>query len=69
MLIKCEISVLRGEDKVILVIKASTLFILYKMLPYLLSYSKASNSTEDIFTCKEDKPVINLALARIARDK
>jgi hypothetical protein len=54
---------------VILVIKASTLFILCKMLPYLLGYSEVGDSTKDIFTCRGDEPVVNLTLARIARDK
>ncbi|KAH8650390.1 hypothetical protein BGZ60DRAFT_421892, partial [Tricladium varicosporioides] len=48
--VKCEISVLRGEDKMIPVVKASALFILCKTLPQLPSYNEASNSIEDIFT-------------------
>jgi hypothetical protein len=67
--VKCEISVLRGEDKVIPVVKASALFILCEKLPQLPSCGEAGNSIEDIFTYKGDEPVFDLAPVRIASDR
>jgi hypothetical protein len=67
--VKCEISVLQGEDKIIPVVKASALFILCEKLPQLPSCGEAGDSIEDIFTYRGDEPVFDLAPARIASDK
>ncbi|KAH8650326.1 hypothetical protein BGZ60DRAFT_437094 [Tricladium varicosporioides] len=67
--VKCEISVLRGKDKVIPVVKASALFILCEKLPQLPSCGEAGDSIENIFTYGGDEPVFDLAPARIASNR
>ena len=67
--VKCAISVLRGEDKIIPVVKASALFILCEKLPQLPSCSEAGDSIENVFTHTGDEPVFDFAPARIARDR
>jgi acyl-coenzyme A thioesterase PaaI-like protein len=67
--VKCEMSILRGKDKMIRVVKASALFILCEKLPQLPSYSEAGDSIEDVFTHEGNEPLGDLAPARIARDR
>jgi acyl-coenzyme A thioesterase PaaI-like protein len=67
--VKCEISVLRGEDKMIPVVKASALFILCEKLPQLPSCGEAGDSIEDIFTYGGDERIVDFTPARIARDR
>jgi acyl-coenzyme A thioesterase PaaI-like protein len=66
--VKCEVSVLQGEDKVIPVVKASALFILCEKLPWLPSCGEAGNSVEDLFTYERDESVPCTAPMRTPRD-
>ena len=67
--VRCEISVLRGEDKRIPVVKANALFILYEKLPQLSGCDEVCHSVEDLFTYKGDEPSPTVAPVHMSRGK
>ncbi|KAF8862751.1 hypothetical protein BDZ45DRAFT_769052 [Acephala macrosclerotiorum] len=67
--VTCEVSVLRGEDRVIPVVKANALFILCEKLPQLPSCGEADNSIEDLFTYGEDEPLLGVTPMSVSRTK
>ncbi|KAH8653959.1 hypothetical protein BGZ60DRAFT_158670 [Tricladium varicosporioides] len=67
--VTCEVSVLRGQDRVIPVVKASALFILCEKLPRLPSYSEAGHSIEDLLAYGKDEPLLGIAPVSVSGDK
>ena len=67
VLVTCEVSILRCDDRVAPVVKANALFILYGKLPQLPSCSEAYHSIEDLFAYKEDESLLGSDL--VTRDK
>jgi acyl-coenzyme A thioesterase PaaI-like protein len=67
--VRCEISVLRSEDKRIPVVKANALFILYEKLPQLSGCDEVCHSVEDLFTYKGDEPSPTVAPVHMSRGK
>jgi acyl-coenzyme A thioesterase PaaI-like protein len=67
--LECEISVLRGEDKKISVVKANALFILCEKLPQLSSAGEACHSIEDLFTHRGDESLLAVAPVNMSREK
>ncbi|KAF4632609.1 hypothetical protein G7Y89_g5520 [Cudoniella acicularis] len=59
--VKCKVSVLRGEDKVIQVVRANVLFILYERLPKILSFEEVYRSIENLFIYRGDEPTRGVA--------
>ena len=67
--VSCEISVLRGEDTRIPVVKANALFILCEKLPRLPSCGEVCHSIEDLFTYRGDGPALAIAPVNKSREK
>jgi hypothetical protein len=67
--VKCEVSVLRGEDKVIQVVMANALFILCERLPKIPNCEEACRSIEDLFTYGGDEPARGVAPVGVPRGK
>jgi acyl-coenzyme A thioesterase PaaI-like protein len=67
--VRCEISVLRGEDKRIPVVKANALFILCEKLPQLSGCDEICHSVEDLFTYRGDEPSLAVARVNTSREK
>ena len=67
--VRCEMSVLRGEDKRIPVVKANALFILCEKLPQLPGCAEICHSVEDLFTYRGDEPSLAITPVNMSKEK